>query len=314
MIYLCMAAPVICIGTIMVDELFFCREHAVSATSNPAIIKRYAGGVAGNIARNLAMLQVPVQLVTVVGSDRDGDWLLDCFRQAGVSTAMLQQVEEHTGKYASVINADGSLFVAACADECSKYISPAYLQGITGELAHAAMIIIDTNIEATAINWVLQFARDHSIPLVIEPVSVVKARKLATMDLSGVFMITPNEDEVASVCNSNHNDSAGCLVELLHRGIQQIWLRKGEKGSLICDKDGSHLLGVPDIEVADSTGAGDAALAGWIAAYYNGSGSYECLQAGHVMAMETLRVHGSVMDGFSIDELFKSIKKYYPDE
>lgn len=309
-----MAAPVICIGTIMVDELFFCREHAVSATSNPAIIKRYAGGVAGNIARNLAMLQVPVQLVTVVGSDRDGDWLLDCFRQAGVSTAMLQQVEEHTGKYASVINADGSLFVAACADECSKYITTAYLQGLSAELAHAAMIIIDTNIEATAINWVLQFARDHGIPLVIEPVSVVKARKLAAMDLSGVFMITPNEDELPSVCFGKYSDCKGCLEELMQRGVQQVWLRKGEKGSLMYHKDGSHLLGVPKIEVADSTGAGDAALAGWIAAYYNGSGSYECLQAGHVMAMETLRVHGSVMDGFSIDELFKSIKKYYPDE
>ncbi len=309
-----MAAPVICIGTIMVDELFFCREKVVSATSNPAIVQKFAGGVAGNIARNLAMLQVPVQLVAAVGTDSDGDWLIACFRQAGVSTAMLVRVEEPTGKYASIMNADGSLFVAACADECSKYISPAYLQGISAELANAAMIITDTNIDVDAINWIVQFTRDHNIPLVIEPVSVAKARKLAGIGLSGVFMITPNQDEIPAVCNRQHEDSDGCLEELLQRGVQHIWLRKGENGSLMCHKDGRNLLQVPRIDVADSTGAGDAALAGWIAAYYHGAGASECLQAGHVMAMETLQVHGSVIPGFTMDKLFKSIKKYYPDE
>lgn len=309
-----MAAPVICIGTLMVDELFFCPEMAIAATSNPATVKRYAGGVAGNIARNLAMLQVPVQLLAALGTDSDAAWLKQVLHKEGVGLELLLQVEEQTGKYASVINPDGSLYVAVCADECSKHLSPTYLQHISGELAMAAMIVTDTNVDAVTLNWLIRFARNQGIPLLIEPVSVVKARKLADMDLSGVFMITPNEDELPAVCNGRHNDITGCLQELLQRGVQQVWLRQGEKGSLMHRKDGSKQVPVPHMDVADSTGAGDAALAGWIAAYYNGSGSSECQQAGHVMAMETLRVHGSVMEDFTMNKLIQSIKKYYPDE
>ncbi len=309
-----MAAPVICIGTILVDELFFCPEAAIAATSNPATAKRYAGGVAGNIARNLAMLQVPVQLVAALGTDADAAWLMQVLHKEGVDLELLQQVEGQTGKYASVINPDGSLYVAVCADECSKHMSPAYLQIISGELAKAAMIIIDTNVDTDTLNWVVRFTRNHGIPLLIEPVSVAKARKLAGMDLSGVFMITPNEDELPAVCNNRHDDIGGCLHELLQRGVQQVWLRQGGNGSLLHRKDGSKQVAVPPMDVADSTGAGDAALAGWVAAYHYGSGPLECQQAGHVMAMETLQVRGSVMTGFTMDKLLKSIKKYYPNE
>ena len=206
------------------------------------------------------------------------------------------------------------MYVAICTDECSKHLSPTYLQHISGELAQAAMIITDTNLDTDTLIWIVHFARKKNIPLVIEPVSVIKARKLAGIDLSGVFMITPNEDELPAVCNGRHDDITGCLQELLQRGVQQVWLRQGEKGSLMHRKDGSKQVPVPHMDVADSTGAGDAALAGWIAAYYNGSGSSECQQAGHVMAMETLQVHGSVITGFTMDKLLQSIKKYYPDE
>jgi sugar/nucleoside kinase (ribokinase family) len=70
-----MSKPVICIGSALVDELFHAAGEILLATTSNAIIHRTAGGVARNIAHQLALLDVPVQLISVFGKDKDGEWL-----------------------------------------------------------------------------------------------------------------------------------------------------------------------------------------------------------------------------------------------
>ena len=79
------------------------------------------------------------------------------------------------------------------------------------------------------------------------------------------------------------------IDELLKRGIKNIWLRKGENGSGIYHANGFVSLHAPSIQVKDSTGAGDAALAGWVAASYLGKDEEQCLKAGHTLAAEVCR-------------------------
>lgn len=309
-----MASPVICIGALLVDELFFCADQAIAATSNPASLKRYAGGVAGNIARHLALLDVPVQLVTVLGNDSDGDWLKEQCTQNNIGTDVVLRVHDSTGKYASILNSDGSLYVAACTDPCGKYLSSLFLQQYDGFLSNASMIIADTNIPAETLQWLSSFCKERNILLLIEPVSVSKAKKLAGTDCTGIYMITPNEDELISLCSSDPGNTNEAVSELLARAVQKIWLRKGAAGSELFDKDGSISLHAPEIIIKDSTGAGDAALAGWAAAHYWGMNEAECVKAGHALALEILQVDGAVSTTITKEKLLNAIKKYYPDE
>ena len=276
-----MASPVICIGAALVDELFFCMDNTVAGTSNPAILKRYAGGVAGNIARHLAMLGIPVDLITVLGNDADGHWLKNECNQNGIGTDHILWVNDSTGKYASVLNADGSLYVAACTDPCGKYLDVAFLQQPEHFLSTATLIIADTNLPADTVQWLASFCRKMNIILLVEPVSVVKAKKLAEADLTGIFMLTPNEDELPSLCKQVHQHITESIEELHQRGVKKIWLRKGADGSEIFGKDSNLSLHAPSITIKDSTGAGDAALAGWAAAWYMGMDEQQCLRAGH---------------------------------
>lgn len=309
-----MPAPVICIGATLVDELYFCSEKTVAATSNPAVLKRYAGGVARNIAHHLALLGIPVQLVTVLGNDPDGNWLKNECIQNGIGTDVLLCVDDSTGKYASIINTDGSLYVAACTDLCDKYLTPGFLEQQEPFLSSAKLIIAETNLPGNTLEWIISFCDQRDILLFIEPVSVAKAKKMAMMDLSGIFMITPNEDELPSLCNHSYKNSAEAISELLQRGVKNIWLRKGAEGSEIFTGESSLVLPAPVIHVKDSTGAGDAALAGWVAAYCMGMNKPECMKAGHAMALEVLQVKGAIATSITKDNLITAIKKYYPDE
>lgn len=309
-----MALPIVCIGALLVDELFFCYEEAVPATSNPATLKRHAGGVAGNIARHLALLDIPVQLITVLGNDPDGDWLKDECVKNNIGTDVMLRINDSTGKYASVLNPDGTLFVAACTDPCGKYLGPLFLQQYEEFLANAAMIIADTNLPAETLQWLSSFCKQKNILLLIEPVSVSKAKKLADIDCSGVYMVTPNEDELLSLCVSGSLGTNEAISALLARDIQKIWLRKGAAGSEIFHKDGSLALHAPEIDIKDSTGAGDAALAGWAAACYWGMDEEARLKTGHAMALEILQAEGAVSTSLTKEKLLNAVNKYYPDE
>lgn len=307
-----MASPVICIGATLIDELFFCKENAVAATSNPAVSKRAAGGVVCNIARHIGRMNIPVEIITVLGNDSDGIWLKEEIEKCNVGTQHVIKVEVPTGKYVSILNNDGSLFAAACSDVSVDYLTPETLQRYDTLLASASLIVSDTNLSVEAITWLSQFCLHKNIRLIIEPVSVLKAKKLALADVSGIFMVTPNEDELSHL-SIQQGDEQILLNDILHRGVQHIWLRKGSKGSSVYHKNNTIDLSAAHIQVTDTTGAGDAALAGWIAADYLNMEQTKCLQAGHVMAYEVLQIKGAILHHIDQQQLFTLLQKYYPD-
>lgn len=309
-----MPSPVICIGATLVDELYNCNEKTVAATSNPATLKRYAGGVARNIAHQLSLLDIPVQLITVLGKDPDGNWLREECNNNRIGTDVMLQVDDNTGKYSSILNPDGSLYVAACTDLCDQYLTPDFLKQEEHFLSKAKLIIAETNLSKITLRWIVTFCNKMNIPLIIEPVSVLKAKKIASLDLNGIFMITPNEAELPSLCNHTYKNSKEAINELLQRGVKNIWLRKGAEGSEIINTEKSLELHAPVISVKDSTGAGDAALAGWVAAYCIGMNETDCLKTGHALAFEVLQVNGSIATSIKKEKLLLAIKKYYPYE
>jgi len=304
---------VICIGSALIDELYFCNEQVIVGTSNPANLSRNIGGVLTNVAFHLAYLDIDVEYITVLGNDAEGKWVEEALQKAGIKIGNIALVNDSTGKYVSFLNADGSLHAAACVDVCEKYLTPTFLKEKVATLSTADIIITDTNISIDSIQWLINFAATHNKILIIEPVSVVKSRKLATLDIKNVFMITPNEDELFSICLNAKGEEAKMIESLLSRGVKNIWLRKGALGSTKYNQENAIELGVEKIDIIDSTGAGDAALAGWMAGYINNYNELTCLQLGHTLAFEVLQIKGSVKHDITLTSLLESRNKYYKD-
>ena len=72
------------IGAAGVDIVGRLHDKLRLGSSNPSQIRSAFGGVARNVAENLARLGQPVQLITAVGKDSVGDQLLSQVSQAGV--------------------------------------------------------------------------------------------------------------------------------------------------------------------------------------------------------------------------------------
>ena len=123
-----MTKPVICIGAAFVDELFHMKEEMIIATTVEASITKTAGGVARNIAHQLALLGVSVQLISVFGNDSDGDWLKQACTNAGVKLDASITKEGLSGKYTAILNLDGSLFTAFLTNAATNSITPQHLE------------------------------------------------------------------------------------------------------------------------------------------------------------------------------------------
>ncbi len=305
--------PVICIGSALVDELYHATSPLLLATTNIASVKRKAGGVSRNIAHQLALLDVPVQFITAFGNDSDGHWLKNECTTAGVKLDGSATVHEHTGKYTAIIDLDGSLFTAFVINTAEKFITAEYLATKEELLETASLIVADTNLKATTMGWLMLFCKSLNIPLVIEPVSVPPARKLNTMNLEGVYMITPNEDELPALCSEESNTTELQVQELFNRGVQKIWLHKGKDGSFMYSKEGMFHLPAPTATVVDCTGAGDGALSGWILASYLGLNAETCLHVAHTLAAVILAVDGAIAKNITREELLKKVQENYND-
>ncbi len=307
-----MPKPVICIGAALVDELFHATSEMLLATTNDATVTKTAGGVSRNIAQQLALLGVPVQLISVVGNDSDGNWLKQVCLDAGVKLDAMITKEGLTGKYTGILNVDGSLFSAFLTNAANHLITPEHLSGHSDLLASASYILADANISVDTAEWLLGFCKQNGIPLILEPVSVPPARKFRHVNMDGLFLVTPNEDELPVMCSEQASMTQMQIEELLERGVEQIWLHNGKMGSALYKKDKAITLHAPEIEVVDCTGAGDGSLTGFILGKFLGKDDMDCLKLAHTLSAEILQVNGAIATHLDQDTLLDHITKYYP--
>ncbi|MBS1758893.1 MAG: hypothetical protein JST23_02120 [Bacteroidetes bacterium] len=308
-----MSNPVICIGAAFVDELFHAKEPMLLATTIDASVTKTAGGVSRNIAQQLAILGVPVQLISVFGNDSDGDWLKKICTDAGVKLDASITKDGLSGKYTGILNVDGSLFTAFLTNAANHLITPYHLGKHIELLKTASFILADANINVDTAEWLLAFSNETGIPFILEPVSVPPARKYKDVNLSGLHLVTPNEDELPVMCSEKSFFTQQQVDELLQRGVKQIWLHNGKHGSALYSAGKSVSLHAPDIEVLDCTGAGDGSLSGFILGKYLGIDDYECMKLAHTLSAEILQVNGAIATHLTQEKLLGLVSRYYPD-
>ncbi|WP_418514492.1 carbohydrate kinase [Deinococcus sp. RM] len=286
---------VVVVGGANVDVKARTIQAAVPGTSNPGVTAQAPGGVARNVAENLARLGVPASLVSVVGRDALGDWLLRETEAAGVDVRpVLRAPEVSTGTYTAVLDASGELLVAVAAMAAVEALTPAALQERRGVLRGAAWVVADGNLPEASLAHLLSLAAEAGVSVVFEPVSVPKAARLRSSLAAGLVpqVVTPNVPELGALLGRAVPDEPEALwaaaAELHAQGVRLVWVRRGAAGSLLSTPEGVTELAALPAEVRDVTGAGDAMLAAFLAALASGLPPAEAARHGHAAAALTV--------------------------
>lgn len=267
---------------------------AILGTSNPGSGAMAAGGVARNIAENLARLGTPTYLVAAVGQDPAGERLLADTAAAGVRLDHVHRSEHPTGTYTAVLDTTGELVLAVADMTATEHLRPEHLGHVRELLGHAGLLVLDGNLSGPTASHALDLGLAAGVRIVVDPVSVPKAAAFSPLIGAErpLFAVTPNRDELASLTGLPAGTDTELLAaaDALHRrGVHHVWVRLGDRGSLLSSRDAGHEF-VPALpaRVTDVTGAGDSMLAAFAHALLAGHPPREAVRWGTAAAALTI--------------------------
>jgi pseudouridine kinase len=313
------AGQVVVIGGANMD--FKCQSKApmVLRTSNPGRMAASVGGVACNIARNLARLGVPTALFTVVGQDEFGERILRETRAAGVDTSMTLMSGKPTGTYVALLDSDGELSAAISAMDAMEELTPQRLGARAAALAQARMVVADCNLEQASLLRLAELCAGARAPLAIDAVSTRKAERLRPLlkDKLPIHLLALNRDEAAILAGGRVQSDADLkrAAGILHgMNVKHVLIGLSDRGTCASSADGVGVLvrRFPAV-LSDVTGGGDAALAGAIRGLLDQQSLAEAARWGQAAAALTVSVPETVNPSLSPATLQAMLKKRRKD-
>lgn len=293
----------VCIGGACVDRKYQVLAEAQAETSNPARVRRTFGGVARNVAENLARLGVRTALFSAVGNDEAGVALIDHARQCGIDTRWVVPDPAHpTPEYAAVVGRDGNLVIGVSDMQAIDALGIASLRPHWEQICACEWLLLDCNMPVETIAWCLREARQAGVRVAVDAVSEPKISRLGD-DLSGIDLLFLNEAEAAAYLYEDLEsfrrrtpiERAQCLRV---RGAAQVILTRGEAGLVAA---GAGIAEIPAVyaQSVDVTGAGDALVAGVIAELLDGRTLEDAARTGSLAAALTIETSASVRPDLS---------------
>jgi len=297
--------PYVCvIGAANVDLAAYSHCAIVVEESNPGSLHVSWGGVGRNIAENLARLELPVHLVTVLGDDEFSRQLQDHATGCGIDLHARIIVGGVTPAYVCINDANGEQVVAVAAMDLLDQFAVEWVQENTRIIGAAGLCVIDANLDQELIGFILDEFPGQDF--FVDAVSSAKAERLKPW-LGRIAAIKMNRAEAGHLSGidinglENLDEAAGFF---LAKGVRQVFISLGREGLFYADAQTSGLLqSEPGITTISTTGAGDAMMAGLVAASLRGLALEEAANQALAAALITLQHRAAVNPDISVAAL-----------
>jgi pseudouridine kinase len=284
-----------------------CRaDHAYRrGTSNPGSMVTSTGGVANNVARNLAQMNARSTFVGAVGRDEAGRRVLRELRSAGVDVSKCVRTHHPTGAYVALLDGRGAL-VGAVSDMAGMgALTPKMLGTLIATIAGSDLLFADCNLSESSLLFLARAAQRAGIAFAVDTVSIAKSIRLLPLLKARVpiFALSFNRDEARALCKALRwpHQRWRDMLERLHKlGVAHVMLHMGPKGALVCAKSADRAK--PSVRTVaartskplDVTGAGDAAIAATLRGLLGGLDIVSAATLGQHAAALTLSGMASV--------------------
>lgn len=305
-------SPALVVGAAGVDIVGRLKNRLTPGTSAPGRIRTSYGGVARNVAENLARLGQPVNLISVVGEDEWGQRLLNQVSRAGVNVdGVLRSSECPTGSYLGIVKPSGVLEYAVDDMEAIKKLTPAYLRENERLFRGASTLFLDANLPMETLRTAISLSRKFKIPVCADPTSTRLAPRFERY-LSRLTLITPNAAEAAIYCENlppptDRRKALSAAQRLVGQGVGIAIVTMGELGLCYATSETNGFIPAIRTDIADPTGAGDALSAAVIFALLNDIPLDDAVRLGVSSASLTLRYWGAVVPDLTLEMLYDEL-------
>jgi sugar/nucleoside kinase (ribokinase family) len=294
------AAPrVLVCGDVINDVLAEIAGPLTHGDDNPAAIRTRPGGSAANQAAWMASLGLDVVFAGRAGA-ADVDFHRRELARAGVEPRLAADESLATGSIVVLVTIDGERTMITDRganlrlspdDVPASLLDGAALLHLTGYSFFAPVP------RAVALRLITQ-ARRRGVPFTVDPSSAAFLARLAPGEFlrwtEGASVCFPNRDEAAVLTGTAGRPAdPSAMAAALARHYDVVALKLGPEGAVLASADAPPTR-IPALAatVRDTTGAGDAFCAGFIAAWLSGSGATAAARMGAESAALAVSVLG----------------------
>ena len=303
---------IISVGELLIDMISIDFADKIDEVET---FKRIVGGSPANLAMNMRRLGNNVRLVSTVGRDDMGNFLMDFVKKLDLDTSLMRQT-----------NVPTTLILVSRSKNVSNF------EAYRGADTHIAMSQLnDAVLSQTAIFHTTCFALSKkpaqtnilrgakravelgcqlSIDVNYAPKiwqNGVEAQRIVADYCGDGAYVKVSEVDWERLYGSKLTDPEAAANHFLGLGAKNVCVTLGGDGCFVADTEGGHFLAARKVEVKDTTGAGDAFWSGFLTARLDGHSVLNAAKAARRMAELKLGHFGPLPSSVSKSTVYEDI-------
>jgi len=296
---------VLSVGELLVDMIS--TEYNDNFESNG--YQRFFGGSPANIAMNTKRLGIKSQIVSAVGNDGLGKFLIQHLKNNNMSTSLIKEVEYATS-LVLVTKSKGTptpIFYRG-ADYRLEYNEKIDKKLKKSKIVHFSCWPLSMEPVRSTVEKIIEVAKKNNVIIGFDPNyhPMIWEKKHKGIDyiksiIKYVDIIKPSEDDAERLFGKDTPNNQ--INKFITLGAKLVIMTLGKDGAII--SNGRETIQLPTMAsiVVDTTGAGDAFWSGFYAAIIKGYTVEQALKIGSAVSAYKLRFSGAVVDLPSIEEI-----------
>jgi sugar/nucleoside kinase (ribokinase family) len=287
-----------------------CFRHGEKITSKE--IFNDVGGSATNVAVGLKKLGINSNIMSIIGDDESGKHVLKRLDDTGLSQGYLT-IDKNTGTSTSIVIVfanDRTIFVYRGEKDYKKFKS---IRSLKTKWLYLGPV---NNDFSSRYNDVISLASEKNVQIALNPGNrqIENGRNDLLRLIKVTNLLILNKQEALDLTKSaNFTDNKKLLYSLKVLGPKLVVVTDGANGAYLFD--GEKYIGVdkyPNLEFVDSTGAGDAFSAGFLAGYIKSGDYIDGMQYGIINSAMVLEALGAQTNQQTNDQITELLKKNTP--
>ena len=254
-------------------------------------VEFHPGGSAANTIAGLASFGVKTGYIGKIGSDSEGEILLQDFVKRGVDVSGIARGDGRSGQALIFVDKEGNraILVDPGVNDTISFkevkkdlVEEAEIIHMTSFICKNGMDSFESQKKVAKIAKAVSF--DPGLPYVERGIDELKDI------LENTTILLPNKMEIEKLTGKDFKEGAKQLVE---DGVKIVVVKLGEKGCYITDGKEEVFVEAFKVKAVDTTGAGDAFNAGFLYGWIKNKSLEACGKLGNYVASKIVERVGA---------------------
>lgn len=213
------------------------------------------GGKGANQAVAVSRLGGDVNFISKVGDDSNGRMMKEHFAAEGLCTdSVISDPSSRSGSAWICVDDNGDNMIIVMPG-ANGSMSVADLEPFEEMIRSSDYLLMQLEVPVEVVAHAAEIASASGVKVILNP---APAAPLSDSLLSKLYALTPNETECRILCGSEASDDDVANAAVLYRkGVKNVIVTLGDKGSMIYNADGVVTVPATKVEAVDTVAAGD---------------------------------------------------------